>query len=336
MLRCVLVPLLFTACSAAPGPKVLARMGAQCLADADCGSRTCRRGACTAECSAQRDCPFGFDCLQAAPEDSVPTCVPAAYEMPAEGGFGTECPLAAGGCTSEPSPCAEGFECLASVKCDANAYCSRACSTDAECPPAFFCGATKVGAGRQMRCLKRGACSPCVVDDQCPDGSLCDTGPDGSRHCAQICRLPADCAHALLDDNGVRYPPFEVCGPEGSGRAVKTCNPVGGLCAGPSAVAGIDGEGQVCSGCRPGLSDCASGLGCWVGSSGERFCTRKCTVNLSRGGSGYQVSGDNCPAKTFCFFGGQVPGNCGAACAVEGLCAGDPTYSQATCHPPSN
>jgi len=340
------LPFLFlaaAACSSPANQKVLAKIGAGCAADADCGSGHCIAGVCSKECAGQLDCPRGFDCGLAHPGDAAATCYAATWPAPAEGGFGTGCAEVAGGCTGNPTPCAEGFECIATVKCDAEAYCSRACTDDHDCPPALFCGYTGPTneQGTRRVCTRRGSCAPCAVDDQCGEQASCNPGPDGDWYCGHTCNGQNDCLRPYKDPDSTgqtpQYPPFEVCAPDTYGREQKICQPAAGHCSGKSVLAAVTATGGVCAPCRLGMpDDCAAGLRCLMIPAGERFCTRACTVGLVRTSDGYGIAdgSDSCPTGTFCFFGGRDPGNCGAACSVDGICTGDPTYRAPTCYPP--
>jgi hypothetical protein len=331
-----LLALLAAACSASNAPTV-ARIGEACASADDCASSLCRHGLCTRLCAIQGDCPTGFDCTLADPADVVGTCRAATWSSPASGGFGTGCGAAAGGCGGA-NPCADGFECRADIycsdqthcapiACDAKAYCTQGCASDAECPPTMFCGQERKADGR--KCLKRTSCEPCGADDQCPSGHLCTALESGERVCAKSCAVSGDCLKPTKDTQTGKFAgaPFEVCGDDSLGRG-KVCLPAGGACHAE------EGAGKVCDACRLGHpGDCAAGHVCYALESGERFCTKGCSAKLAKTTQGYDIVEDDCGAGAACFFGGQVPGNCGESCSVDGLCTADTTYQNATCHP---
>ncbi len=347
---CVLISTVFAqGCSSAPPPGPSAKTGDACTGNSVCISNLCEHGVCTRACGTQGDCPEGFDCGLAADGDTATSCYKATYTV-IEGGYGAGCPLYSGHCTSKPSPCATDFICLAAtafsptgdrveVACDPNAYCTKTgCATDTDCPPTMFCGKRNAADGDDQKlCLKRGYCSPCTTDDQCPTGDICATDANGGRFCAPKCTdtdpaTNSDCHKQAVPFSGDRsYPPFEKCAGDANGTLV--CQPQGGLCHGPSSITTIQGDAQVCSPCRAGIpSDCAGNEVCSGGTTGERFCTTGCSVHLAKSGSGYRSSADTCPSGAFCFFGGQVPQNCGNACDVQGECTGDSGRELPTCY----
>jgi len=332
----LVLALLVAACAPAAKEAAPARMGETCDAGDDCASAYCLRGRCTRPCAQQGDCPTGFDCTLAASGDVGGTCQPAAWSMPASGGFGTGCGAAAGGCGGV-NPCAQGYECRASldcdaagcrpIACDAAAYCTKGCEADADCPPTMFCGQERRVDGR--RCLVRTSCEPCGADDQCPSGHLCTALASGERVCAKSCARAGDCLKPTKDGQTGKFvaAPFEVCSPDPLGRG-QVCLPAGGACHAP------EGGGELCAACRLGHpEDCAAGSVCFADTSGERFCTKGCQATLSKTTKGYDVTADSCGPRAHCFFGASVPAGCGESCKAEGLCAGDPSYAAATCHP---
>jgi hypothetical protein len=220
--------------------------------------------------------------------------------------------------------------CLASAMCDPRAVCTKPCAADPDCPPPMFCGAL---ADQTRLCMSRVPCSDCAIDDQCPAGQVCAANAGGERACQRTCASQADCPRAEADGDGgpLGAPPF-VCAapPQGS---TKVCTPASGSCHGASAIPTIQGDGQVCSGCRVGVpSDCATGLVCYTDPfSTESFCTEKCPVQVL----GTMVSGDTCPAGSFCAVGDPAMYGCSAAspCTIDGACGADPSRLLLTCHP---
>ncbi|HTR50551.1 MAG TPA: hypothetical protein VMJ10_07585 [Kofleriaceae bacterium] len=271
-------------------------------------------------CSAQTDCPLGLTCGLAHAGDTTPTCFHATYDT-SPGAYGTSCALAE--CNQDPTPCKQGFQCLSAAPCDPGATCTAACTSDRDCPPAMFCDGTSL-------CRPRIACSPCIIDDECGPNARCATDPAGGRFCATTCASDSDCPQPVADNfTESMFPnPFEHCFADFGGHG-SVCEPADGYCHGPSALAS-QGADQICSWCRAGEpGDCATGLVCGEGPSGERLCTESCTVSLSLGSDGTTITatGDTCPAGTYCWNGESFGGD------LAGYCAGDPTYRFFTCYP---
>jgi hypothetical protein len=313
----------------------LTHLGGMCATNTDCASGTCAHSVCTRACASQSDCPAGFDCGLAVSGDTAPTCFAVHYDTTSPGGFGTSCTsvsIAPGGtmpCVpTATSPCASGFVCLAAAACDPGAVCTKPCSADTDCPPLMFCGTL---ADQTRLCMPRATCSDCAIDDQCPTGEICASIGSG-RACVRTCSSQTDCPHAISDADGgaLAANPFTCAAPPSS--STKVCAPASGSCHGPSAISTIQGDGQVCSGCRVGVpSDCAAGLLCFTNRfSTESYCTEQCTVDVL----GSMVSNDTCPAGSFCVIGDPSMYGCtGSACSIGGGCGADPNRLVTTCHP---
>ncbi len=296
-------------------------------------------GRCTKYCAKQWDCPVGFDCGLATPSEAKASCYKAVYDNTIMGGFGTDCstvsaePGVGNPCSMAASPCAKGYGCHATVQCDPNAYCTRACKSDAECPPTMFCGqddgsipaagadggVADGGAATPGACWKRSECDDCGTDDQCPAELRCVADPAGRGHCLKACKDDTDCPQP---QGGAGL--FMACQPDPAGRG-KFCQPGNKYCVGPSPLGAIMGNGQVCSGCRTGASnDCAMGLHCIQDKfSTERFCTADCTATFSNG----KFSADTCPMGSYCYATKK------SGTSVSGYCVGDPTHKSNTCYP---
>jgi hypothetical protein len=314
----VAILVLAAACTT-PKAKVLAMLGEPCSADADCGSMSCPHAVCSRPCAVQGDCPAGFDCSLADPADAAPTWHAPTYDTTQPGGFGTDCATVAGGCTMDPSPCAAGFHCVG-AKCDADAICSAACATDADCPPALVCGTAGSGSSAEQVCLARGHCDPCLAG-ACAPGLACS--PDGT--CLRPCAVDDDCPHAP--------PPasrYLTC-------TAGLCTPA--ACDGGSPIA--TGTDVVCSPCRDGHpEDCGTGLLCFRDDfSREQFCTEGCTVTVTKDPTtgALTSSNDTCPTGSSCAYGGPTffDSECTGqpSCSLQGGCGADPAHTRVTCYP---
>ncbi len=326
--------LLIAGCGSAPPAEVLKKIGEACTADTDCGSTlydmpeamVCMGGVCTRPCTRQVDCPQGFDCGFAHPGDATPSCYPSPVN-PMTGGFGTDCSIIAAdpavmggpGCSVTENPCATGFSCHSTQKCDPTAYCTKSCAGDTDCPPQFYCA---VDASTMDKfCRKRDFCLPCISDDNCPMSWRCSTSPMGEHFCAKPCGADSDCPQP---QNGASY--FEKC----IGKVCVPAPPEKGNgkpneCHGPSSLKGFPANG-ICSGCRPGVpSDCPNGGICFQDQfTLERFCTQKCKLTVDGGGN---VTADSCPTGSYCAIGPVPKGT------YDGICSADNSYSGPTCYP---
>jgi len=359
--------------------QVLKKIGEACTIGGDCGSGICSTAdkVCTRPCAKQLDCPVGSNCGYAHPADALkggygPSCVKALYTNPATGGYGTSC----GGYSPDPNdatnvcdataanPCADGFTCLGSARCDANALCTKACKVDAECPSNFYCATETAsgctvdgdckndytcqssGGGRAGKVCTRGAwckpraqCAPCVSTDDCETGFVCAIA-NGERYCGKKCD-PAGaqpCPEAPLGTHNN----FMNCVDSGTGGGA-VCQPAQGACHGKSAFPDFDtsvGQGAICSWCRAGIpSDCPDGF-CVVGQTEENFCSVRCTVTTMLNAQGqptFDTTTDTCPTNLHCLLT-KLPA-CGKNCTgpSTGFCNGDdpadPAGQAVTCFP---
>ena len=311
------------------------KVGDPCVADSECSSIDyCMSGVCTHVCSGQLDCPVNFDCGLAKAGDTMPTCYKASWDQSLMGGFGTDCSSVALDCGAGMNPCAAGFTCFATLKCDPDAYCTKSCTMDLDCPASMFCATLKDGS---QTCLKRAYCNDCAVDDQCPTSYVCVAAAAGGRYCAKSCATDADCPRPLTGNY------FERCLGSDRGAACQPAPADSGTgpaapCHGPSILPGITGMGGVCANCRPGVpTDCATGFSCFVDDfTLERWCTEQCSISFVQNGTSYSIvkGCDCCPTGSYCYFG-AVPTTCGAGCSTMGLCTGDSSYTEMepTCYP---
>lgn len=348
-----------------PEPITLKKIGEACATDGDCGKMLCNpmSKVCTLKCTGQLDCPAGFDCGFASADDAKAggfggSCYKRTFTNPEKGGFGTACatyspdPNSGNPCDANATnPCAMGFTCLGTVKCDANAVCSKECTTDLDCPTTMFCSvdtgaACKADAdcadgfscekpagntasicvGKKW-CRPRVQCSTCATHDQCPIGFLCAVDARGNRYCGRTCESDVNCPQPPPNSTDLFYACVAGNITDGKHNAATVCQPKQGACFGKGIEALGDTKG-VCNWCRDGVpSDCPAGYCLNLGSD-EHICTQSCQVKIS---GGAPVGGsDTCPEGTFCL---PTKANaCGTGCHT-GFCAADPDRRAATCWP---
>jgi hypothetical protein len=245
--------------------------GAACEEAADCRSGICYEGPCNVECRRARDCVAPLSCVAVG---EGPRCVDHGdWTSPETEAFGESCTMV---------DCASGFTCLSSTLDpgdDPDAFCTRSCATDFDCPPSMACRRTElprlncIGDEscplRAEKCLSRGPderglpyCSdPCSPDDpgSCGEEEVCAEAlrcePDGTwvRQCSQ-CSDPALCGsaeegpayHCFAAEPVLRCVPRTFCEP----CAYDSQCPSGGaLCVSVDARLGT---GRYCSrGCNP-------------------------------------------------------------------------------------
>jgi hypothetical protein len=307
-------------------------IGTPCASDRDCNvaGQRCVGGPgaariCTHGCAAQSGpsgCPIGFDCSAADPATPAQlTCNRERYAFdPTTGGprlFGVACALAPGttqaewdqAClgTGDPAPlptCRHAADPNshatppAPIRDDPDAYCTAGCAVDADCPVAMRCAVDYDGA---TRCLRRGFCDPCTIDDDCPaELHACVPTADGSaRYCTKPCAAQDDCGGATGT--------FLACAPSSDslGAGGTYCLHRFGACV---------GAGHVCDPCL-GNADCGAGTACVTNAlTGERMCTKSCFTDA------------DCASDlpTGCDFGPppQKPGDP----SYTDLCTGDATH----------
>jgi hypothetical protein len=321
----------------------------------------------------------GFDCGLAKPADAPwlhgagATCYAVSYSTGA-GTYGTDCsagsadPTSGKACSMGASPCATGFSCLSTIECDPQAYCTKECAADTDCPPTMFCG-TPSGLGcmadsdcgpgysckdipggtgkrcqQPQKCMKRGYCSNCATDDECPNGTVCAQLPSGERYCANTCtdtKTSLDCPQPIYDDLGNQFSGvYATCKPARPGSKVNVCAPVKGLCHGESALARLAGKlDTFCSPCRPGVaSDCGDGI-CYTNPyDRETFCTSGCTITyVIHPDYTVSASGDTCPdlMNTACqpSFGPDGCHKINEPCTKAGICI-ERAIGVESCFPP--
>jgi hypothetical protein len=258
--------------------------------------------------------------------------------------------------------CGDGFTCLAALKCDPDAICSKECTADSECPPQFFCavdtgatqrgslgracaadadctggqtcqavgggGTAKVCAGPRKWCRPRTQCSPCGPVDQCPLGYTCATDASGERFCGKTCSKDEECPWPVSGTSS-----FMQC-IDGKNGVGNVCRPLQGSCHGVSNLPDTAPGGQ-CSWCRPGIPSDCPGSFCLTLQTLENTCVQTCTIELKKNGTSYaKVMGSDkgCGTDQPCVVT-AVPAGCGAGCTAAGVCAVDSSGMSLTCFP---
>ncbi len=278
--------------------------GQRCVAGPDGGLRICTH-ACDAQAGTM-GCPIGYDCAPADPtQPSVLTCNKERYAFDRTSGapllFGKDCSLQAGTtqpewdqacagtgdpapnptCRHAPDPDSHATP-RAPVRNDPHAYCTAGCNDDYDCPVDMRCAVDYDGV---QKCLRRGFCDVCLINDNCTSGEFtaCVPTADGqSRYCSKPCGSQQDCG-------GVQGT-FLACTQtsDALGNGGYYCLHKFGACV---------GTGEVCDPCRSD-ADCntaANGTHCFGNeSTGERMCTKPCTADA-------QCAADNKP--TGCDYG---------------------------------
>jgi len=237
-------------------------LGSQCSSSAGCeDGLVCAYGRCRAECTFDRDCPAGAECVVA--EGSV---------------AGGVCRLVDEGCDSSPCTpdqlCVGDGDCIdrfvppgadgdADVDGDGDADSGDGGDGDGD-QDADVGGDPRdadVGAG-----LPHG--SPCDVSSDCVAGATCVSGGPGVTHglCARRCSADSDCL-----DLGLGSICWLVPGATSTVCSID-CDPVAAEpCAG-----GLSGDGVEESTCDVTGNDCESGLICVDMTSLGTICVQLC------------------------------------------------------------
>jgi hypothetical protein len=222
----------------------LKKEGADCVKDGDCDSGVCYSKKCAKACTKTEDCGKKQDC--GSDDGKRLFCYDRKYDK----WIGRLCGI-------------DG-KCPITTKCygitgAAESYCTDQCKTDMECPSRYYCAeATK---DKKLYCLKRGFCSDCLHDDQCPEGGKC-VSHNGEKFCTKTCSRDAEC------------PMYAACKSTKSGNY---CVHQKGRCV---------GQGKQCHPCTTD-KDCSSRFDCLrLGLTGEAFCAEECAGTCSA--AGYQ------------------------------------------------
>lgn len=205
---------------------------------------------CHLQCAQHSDCPSGYGCSELArPDDAgtVTVCVPVPVST-SEGGYGTKCGDDYGKCTQD------GFLCPGNLG-DTDTTCTKldGCETDADCPPAYWCGAV-----RDRACFS--AVKQCLHDSDCSaaDGEVCapvePTGQD------LRCMRPGWC-HTSPNDCPSGYQCSSIFKSDGSSLFAErhACVPR-----------------TYCSPCKTNADCTDPTAACIDGGNGEKFCSYQC------------------------------------------------------------
>jgi hypothetical protein len=290
-------------------------IGTPCLVDKDCNvkGQRCVAGPgggapiCTHACTGQTGdsgCPIGYDCTAADPaQPTTLTCNKEKFAFdPVSGApllFGKDCSLQAGTTQAEwdvacagsgdpaPNPtCRHAVDPdsrtmpPAALQNDPHAYCTGGCNDDNDCPVEMLCGVDYDG---NKKCLRRGFCDPCVMNDNCVgEFTACVPTTDGtSRYCSKPCGGDYDCGGAQGH--------YLKCSAttDSTGAEGTFCLHKFGACV---------GTGEVCDPCRS-QDDCKNGTRCISNiATGERMCTKACTTDAECAASNKPTGCDNSPA----------------------------------------
>lgn len=278
-------------CTNETRPQVCAQMPPADGAKAEAQPRICTRA-----CKSRTECPVGYECVASAEQGftGMKYCFPcrADYDCPAgtycladagaDGGaagktcqaknvakedFGKSCAV------MEDAACnkAKGFICHRELDSDPDAYCTKECKTDVECPADMFCGTPTEGnipSGTRKRCFLRQLCASCRSDAECSgQGAVCVPDDRGRGYCTRTCN-PASSSPctALAAGRGFLECAEVVKDPSKPDEVVNACVHRYGRCY---------GEGKVCDPCRQHMpEDCkkVSGRQCYQNERGESFC----------------------------------------------------------------
>lgn len=162
--------------------------GEACEEGTDCTSGICEGGICSTTCATQNECPDGLYCDVGAGHCVLDSCDAASgvclrpcdlHEDCAEGTYCTETvtgelrckvvpevPPAAGtlGASCPFGGCESGLTCRTVGEGDPDAYCTRACTAEADCNPDMLC---RDDGGSGSVCVRRAYCESCKFDGQC-------------------------------------------------------------------------------------------------------------------------------------------------------------------------
>jgi hypothetical protein len=144
------------------------------------------------------------------------------------------------------------------------------CSTDQDCPIGTMCDT--------------GACvnDACDAVEDCPNDHLCPTaGPDEApRHCSAVCEFNADCRDTAVTPESCKwFPEGRACGRRGSAANGAACTSSAD-CGGQRAC--LDLPGGYCARANCFFNeDCETDTFCAEVVVGQWACVRRCGVGLA-------------------------------------------------------
>lgn len=258
-------------CTRGCSTRVDCPVGFECMLSKDFGGKLCLG------CQDHADCPSGSFCLprEAGADMTVPAKTCQAKSVPKDD-FGKDCAV------QKDAACntARGFFCHGEILDDPDAYCTKSCTSDADCYVNMYCGTatmSNVPASSKKRCFLKTQCSTCRSDAECQGlNSLCVKEDNSERgYCTRPC------------DQGSSKPCTVQAASKGyleckevqkvDGTMVNACAPRYGRCY---------GAGGVCDPCRPHTpEDCyadgkkVNGRSCYTAENGEGMCLQVCSTS---------------------------------------------------------
>jgi hypothetical protein len=227
------------------------------------------------------------------------------------------------GFCSQDSDCPDGFECDDRASCVPEG--TSGCSADADCPTGSFCQngtctssdtcTTTTDCGPGFECDDRGTCvpTPCESDDECLEGSYCDTDANQCVESETCSANSADCPDGFrCDFSRGTCVPGDPGDPSCQGEVV--CDTIPPACPLGSAPAVVDG-------CYTG--DCISNAECPDGNPCSSNTEDECIAAQGDGSCvGPVYNGTNCTNPQ---GGACLPNEIGCTCeSVQfAFCAGD-------------
>jgi hypothetical protein len=237
-------------------------VGLACPVGDECyNGAICAEGECTVPCTGAGQCAAGYDCR---PFENGFACLKVRYA--ADTVIGKSCAIDATVCG--------GGQCQNDGPDDPDAYCTGPCTDDRDCPASTYCGVLRATADTgtdngcgvyvSQMCVKKGFCSPCVFDSDCPDG-VCAVDSKGQKFCTKPCTPPT----WTYDPNLFTCPqPYAECKDRGDG--VTVCMHRYGSCV---------GDGAICSPCRS-RADCQANALCGGNDyTKEKYCEQACSAS---------------------------------------------------------
>ncbi len=174
--------------------------------------------------------------------------------------------------------CAEwGLACFSSGAADQDAFCSKECTANGECPEKMLCKAR----GEKKVCQLAAFCDLCEDDEQCGAEGRCVEDETGAKFCTYPC--------AKDDPNACGAGNF--CNKVGLGLEDYFCYPMFGA---------FKGDGSHCTPCQS-TDDCLKGHQCHENPyTFERYCAKVCQTKMDcpKGFGCHELVGEEFPLCT--------------------------------------